>query len=98
MGEKVSSGLISALLVLGTAGLWFYGSYRKAMKRAHRAILDSQKRVLSNAEKDRARIEIELVGIESEIDGLMDPDDLGAAIDDAFDGEPLPSDDADGRG
>ena len=67
------------------------------MKRAHRAILDSQKRVLSNAEKDRARIEIELVGIESEIDGLMGHD-LGAAIDDAFDGEPLPSDDADGEG
>ena len=91
------SGLLTALLALcGTAGLWFFGSYRRAMKRAQRAILDSQKRVLDAAEEDRARIEVELVGIESEIDGLMDPDDLGAAIDDAFDGEPLPSDDADG--
>jgi hypothetical protein len=92
------SGLISALLTLyGVAALWAWRSYRMAMKRAHRAILDSQKRVLSNAEEDRARIEVELVGIESEIDGLMGHD-LGAAIDDAFDGEPLPSDDADGEG
>lgn len=92
------SGLLAALLTLfGVAAAWFFGSYRRAMKRAHRAILDSQKRVLDASEKDRARIEVELVGIESEIDGLMDHD-LGAAIDDAFDGEPLPSDDADGEG
>ena len=93
------SGLLSALLALcGAAGLWFYGSYRRAMKRAHGAILDSQKRVLSNAEEDRARIEVELVGIESEIDGLMGHD-LAGAVDAAFgDGGPLPSDDADGEG
>ena len=96
------SGLISALLVLGTAGLWFFGSYRRAMKRAHRAIQDSQKRITDAAEKDRARIEIELVGIESEIDGLMDPDDLASRVDAVFGGgepvdgaESMPSDDAD---
>ena len=92
------SGLLTALLVLcGTAGLWFFGSYRRAMKRAQRAILDSQKRVLDAAEEDRARIEVELVGVESEIDGLMDHADLAATVDAVFsDGEPLPSDDADG--
>ena len=90
------SGLLTALLVLcGTAAAWFIGSYRQAMKRAQRAVLDSQKRVLDAAEKDRSRIEVELVGIESEIDGLMDHD-LAGAVDAAFsDGKPLHPDDAD---
>ena len=93
----MSSGLLTALLALfGAAAAWFFGSYRRAMKRAHRAIQDSQKRVLDAAEKDRSRIEVELVGIEREIDGLMDPDDLAGAVDAVFgDGETLPSDDAD---
>ena len=87
---------ILALSALLGVGLWFFGSYRRAMRRAQRAILDSQKRVLDASEKDRARIEVELVGIESEIDGLMGHD-LAGAVDAAFsDGEPLPSDDADG--
>ena len=93
------SGLLTALLTLcGVAAAWFFGSYRRAMKRAHRAIQDSQKRITDAAEKDRARIEIKLVGIESEIDGLMGHD-LAGAVDAALsDGGPLPSDDAGDEG
>ena len=81
------SGLISALLVLGTAGLWFFGSYRRAMKRAQRAILASQKRVLDAAQDERDQTDAEISGLEGH--------DLAAAIDDAFRSKPdLHSDDA----
>ena len=81
------SGLISALLVLGTAGLWFFGSYRRAMKRAQRAILASQKRVLDAAQDERDQTDAEISG--------LDGHDLTAAIDDAFRSKPdLHSDDA----
>ena len=86
----MSSGLISALLVLGTAGLWFYGSYRKAMKRAHRAILDSQKRII-----DAAQTEHDETG---EVIENLGGHDLATAIDDAFPGSgtELSPDDANG--
>ena len=89
------SGLISALLVLGTAGLWFFGSYRRAMNRAQRAILDSQKRVLDAAQTEHDETEVRLHSVETEIDELG-LSDLGAAVDAAFsDGGPLHPDDAD---
>lgn len=93
------TGLLAALLTLfGVAAAWFFGSYRRAMQRARRAILDSQKRVLSNAEKEHDETEVRLHSVETEIDELG-LSDLGAAVDSAFsDGEPLPSDDADGEG
>ena len=84
------SGLISALLVLcGTVGLWFYGSYRRAMKRAHRAILDSQKRVLDAAQTEHDETDVEISG--------LDGDGLAAAVDAAFPSSKpdLHSDDAD---
>ena len=83
------SGLLSALLALcGAAGLWFYGSYRRAMNRAHRAVLDSQKRVLDAAESEHDETDAEISG--------LDGHDLAAAIDDAFRSKPdLHSDDAD---
>ena len=91
------STVISALLVLcGTAGLWFYGSYRRAMKRAQGAILDSQKRVLDAAQDERDQTEVRLHSVETEIDELG-LSNLGAAVDAAFgDGGPVPPDDADG--
>ena len=71
------SGLISVLLALcGAAGLWAWAQYRMAMKRAHRAILDSQRQVLSNAESERDRTEAKISG--------LDGHDLAAAIDAAF--------------
>jgi len=83
------SGLISALLVLGTAVLWFFGSYRRAMKRAQRAILDSQRRVLDAAESERDQTDVEISG--------LDGHDLATAIDAAFPSSrpDLHSDDAD---
>ena len=65
------------------------------MKRAHRAIQDSQKRVLDAAQAEHDETEVRLLSVETEIDELG-LSDLGAAIDGAFNGEPLPSDDADG--
>ena len=90
------SGLLTALLTLcGVAAAWFYGSYRRAMKRARRAILDSQKRVLDAAQAEHDETEVRLHSVETEIDELG-LSDLGAAVDAAFgDGGPLPSDDAD---
>ena len=96
MGEKVSSGLLTALLILcGTAAAWFFGSYRRAMKRAHRAIQDSQKRIIDAAQDERDQTEVRLHSVETEIDELG-LSDLASAVDAVFsDGEPLPSDDAD---
>ena len=93
----MSSGLLTALLVLcGTAAAWFFGSYRRAMRRAQRAILDSQKRITDAAQTEHDETEARLHSVESEISGLMDPDDLASRVDAVFsDGEPLPSDDAD---
>ena len=84
------SGLISALLVLGTAGLWFFGSYRRAMQRARRAILDSQKRITDAAQTEHDRTDVEISG--------LDGDALATAIDDAFPGSgtELSPDDANG--
>ena len=90
------SGLLSALLALcGAAGLWFYGSYRRAMKRAHGAILDSQKRITDAAQAEHDETEVRLHSVETEIDELGLPG-LASAVDAVFsDGRPLPSDDAD---
>tara|TARA_B100001750_G_C15406623_1_gene545544 strand:- start:70 stop:369 length:300 start_codon:yes stop_codon:yes gene_type:complete len=97
--EVVPSGLLTALLTLcGVAVLWFFGSYRRAMKRAHRAILDSQKRVLDAAQAEHDETEVRLHSVETEIDELG-LSDLASAVDAVFsDGGPLPSDDADGEG
>ena len=84
------SGLLTALLVLcGTAAAWFIGSYRRAMKRAHRAVLDSQKRVLDAAESEHDETDAEISG--------LDGDALSSAVDAAFPGSrpDLHSDDAD---
>ena len=83
------SGLISALLTLcGVAALWAWRSYRMAMKRAHGAILDSQKRVLDAAQTERDQTDAEIDRLGSR--------DLAAAIDDAFRSKSdLHSDDAD---
>ena len=93
------SGLISALLTLcGVAALWAWRSYRMAMKRAHRAIQDSQKRITDAAQAEHDETEVRLHSVETEIDELG-LSDLGAAVDAVFsDGGPLPSDDADGEG
>ena len=93
------SGLLTALLVLcGTAGLWFFGSYRRAMNRAQRAILDSQKRITDAAQAEHDETEVRLHSVETEIDELG-LSDLAGAVDAAFsDGEPLPSDDAGDEG
>ena len=90
------SGLLTALLVLcGTAGLWFFGSYRRAMKRAHRTIQDSQKRITDAAQAEHDETEVRLHSVETEIDELG-LSDLAATVDAVFsDGGPLPSDDAD---
>ena len=65
------------------------------MKRAQRAILDSQKRVLDAAQAEHDETEVRLHSVETEIDELG-LSDLGATVDAAFgDGGPLPSDDAD---
>ena len=95
MGEKVPSGLLTALLTLfgAAAGAWFFGSYRRAMRRAQRAILDSQKQVIDAAQTEHDRIEVKLVGVSSEIDSL-DLSGLATAVDDAFKGADLPPDDA----
>ncbi len=91
----MSSGLLTALLALcGAAGLWFFGSYRRAMKRAHRAILDSQRRIIDAAQTEHDETEVRLHSVETEIDELG-LSDLATAIDDAFNGGTLPSDDAD---
>lgn len=85
------SGLLTALLVLcGTAAAWFFGSYRRAMKRAQRAILDSQKRIT-----DAAQAEHDETG---EVIENLDGHDLATAIDDAFPGSgtELSPDDANG--
>ena len=74
-----------------------YSDGVRSINRAQRAILDSQKRVLSNAEKEHDETEVRLHSVETEIDELG-LSDLGAAIDDAFDGGPLPSDDAGDEG
>lgn len=84
------SGLISVLLVLcGTVGLWAWRSYRVAMKRAQRAILDSQKRALDAAQTERDQTDVEISG--------LDGHGLAAAIDAAFPSSrpDLHSDDAD---
>ena len=83
------SGLVSALLVLGTAVLWFWSQYRKSMNRAHRAILDSQKRVIDAAESEHDETEAKISG--------LDGDALAAAVDAAFPSSrpDLHSDDAD---
>ena len=83
------SGLLTALLALcGAVGLWFYGSYRRAMKRAQRAVLDSQKRVIDAAQTERDRVDVVIEN--------LDGHDLAAAIDDAFPSQKpdLHSDDA----
>tara|TARA_B100001971_G_C17847845_1_gene361901 strand:- start:63 stop:266 length:204 start_codon:yes stop_codon:yes gene_type:complete len=67
------------------------------MKRAHRAILASQRRVLDAAQTEHDETGVRLHSVETEIDELG-LSGLGAAVDDAFNGEPLPSDDADGEG
>ena len=85
------SAVITALSALLGVGLWVW--YR-AMKRAQRAILASQKRVLDAAESEHDRIEVNLIGVSSEIDSL-DLSGLAAAVDDAFKGPDLPPDDAD---
>ena len=84
------SGLLALLTLFGAAaGAWFFGSYRRAMKRAQRAILDSQKRVLDAAQTERDQTG---VVIES-----LDGDDLSSAVDAAFPSQKsdLHSDDAD---
>jgi hypothetical protein len=83
---------LSALLGIG---LWFWFQYRRAMKRAQRAILDSQRRVTDAAQAEHDETEVRLHSVETEIDELG-LSDLGAAVDAVFsDGRPLPSDDAD---
>tara|TARA_B100001013_G_C24295105_1_gene318473 strand:+ start:102 stop:380 length:279 start_codon:yes stop_codon:yes gene_type:complete len=84
---------ILAVSTLTGVGLWFWSQYRKAMNRAYRAVQDSQKQVLSNAESEHDRIEVKLVGVSSEIDSL-DLSKLATAVDDAFKGADLPPDDA----
>ena len=92
------SGLLTALLTLcGVAAAWFFGSYRRAMRRAQRAILDSQKRVLDAAQAEHDETEVRLHSVETEIDELG-LSDLATAIDDAFNGGTLPSDDAGDEG
>ena len=98
MGSFLTILALSALLGVG---LWFYGSHRRAMKRAHRAILDSQKRVLSNAEKEHDETEVRLHSVETEIEELG-LSDLASRVDAVFSGgepldgaESMPSDDAD---
>ena len=83
------SGLLALLTLFGAAaGAWFFGSYRRAMKRAQRAILDSQKRVLDAAQDERDRTDVVIEN--------LDGHELGAAIDDAFRSKPdLHPDDAD---
>ena len=96
----MSSGLLAALLALvgAAAGAWFFGSYRRAMQRARRAILDSQKRITDAAQTEHDETEVRLHSVETEIDELG-LSDLAGAVDAAFgDGGPLPSDDADGEG
>ncbi len=85
------SGLLATLLCLcAAAGAWFFGSYRRAMKRAQRAILDSQKRIT-----DAAQAEHDETG---EVIENLDGHDLATAIDDAFPGSgtELSPDDANG--
>ena len=66
------------------------------MKRAPRAILDSQKRVRDAAQAEHDETEVRLHSVETEIDELG-VSDLAATVDAVFsDGGPLPSDDADG--
>ena len=66
------------------------------MKRAQRAILDSQKRITAAAQAEHDETEVRLHSVETEIDELGLPD-LAATVDAVFsDGGPLPSDDADG--
>ena len=67
------------------------------MKRAQRAILDSQKRITDAAQAEHDETEVRLHSVETEIDELGLPD-LATAIDDAFGGRPLPSDDAGDEG
>ena len=84
------SGLLSALLALcGAAGLWFYGSYRRAMNRAHRAVQDSQRRVIDAAQTERDRADVVIEN--------LDGHDLATAVDAAFPGSgtELHPDDAD---
>ena len=83
------SGLLATLLSLCAAvGFWFWAQYRKAMNRAHRAVLDSQKRVLDAAESEHDETEAKISG--------LDGDGLAAAIDGAFPSSKpnLPPDDA----
>ena len=93
------TGLLAALLTLfGVAAAWFFGSYRRAMNRAQRAILDSQKRITDAAQAEHDETEVRLHSVETEIDELG-LSDLASAVDAVFsDGGPLPSDDADGEG
>ena len=93
------SGLLTTLLCLCAAvGFWFWVQYRKAMKRAHRAILDSQKRITDAAQTEHDETEVRLHSVETEIDELG-LSDLAGAVDAAFgDGKPLHPDDADGEG
>ena len=81
---------ILALSALLGVGLWFWVQSRKAMKRAHGAILASQKRVL-----DAAQAEHDETG---EVIENLDGHDLATAIDDAFPGSgtELSPDDANG--
>ena len=84
------SGLLTTLLCLCAAvGFWFIGSYRRAMRRAHRAIQDSQKRIIdaAQAEHDETDVVIE----------NLDGHDLATAVDAAFPGSgtELHPDDAD---
>lgn len=67
------------------------------MKRAQRAVLDSQKQVIDAAQAEHDETEVRLHSVETEIDELG-LSDLGAAVDGAFDGGPLPSDDAGDEG
>ena len=74
---------ILALSALLGVGLWFFGSYRRAMKRAHRAILDSQKRVLDAAQTEHGETEVRLHSVEAEIDSL-DLCGLAIAVDNSY--------------
>ena len=98
MGEKVSSGLLALLTLFGAAaGAWLFGSYRRAMNRAQRAILDSQKRIIDAAQTEHDETEVRLRSVETEIEELG-LSDLAGRIDSVFGASgPLPPDDADGE-
>ena len=90
MGALMVSFFLSALTALMGIGLWFWAQYRKAMNRAHRAVLDSQKRVLDAAQAEHDETEAKISG--------LDGHDLATAVDAAFSSQKpdLHPDDANG--